>query len=179
MSLDLNAAEAGAEPDQRRWYLVRAILGREIMAAHQLTRQGFAAFLPKQMKTVRHARQLRLTLSAFFPGYLFVRLDLGRDRWRSVNGTYGVAHLVSHGERPAPVPRGVVEALIAAADERDVLAGPPLQVGQRVRIAAGAFADQFAVIERLDGAGRVRLLLEIMGATTPAQLGRELLSEVA
>src|SRR6185312_12256953 len=108
----------------------------------QLERQGFATFLPKLPKTIRHARRLSVRLAAYFPGYLFVQLDLTRQRWRSINGTLGVAYLVGSGERPAPVPRGVVEALAAAADERGVLAGPPLQAGQKVRILAGAFADK-------------------------------------
>ena len=167
------------EPEamNRRWYLVRALLGREILAAQHLERQGFTTFLPKQMKTVRHARRIRVALAAFFPGYLFIRLDLDRDRWRSVNGTVGVSHLVSQGERPAAAPPGVVEALIEASDERDVLAGPPLQVGQTVRITAGAFADQLAVIERLDDAGRVRVLLDIINGRVPIDTRREYLAE--
>ena len=161
----------------RRWYLVRSLVGRELIAEGQLRNQGFSTFLPKQLKTIRHARRLRVALSAFFPGYLFVRLDLGRDRWRSVNGTLGVACLVGPSANPTPVPPGVVEALIAAADARDVLAGPQLCAGQTVRIIAGAFADQLAVIERLDDAGRVRVLLDILGATSPVEIRREYLAE--
>jgi len=58
-----------------------------------------------------------------------------------------------------------------------VLTGPPLKAGQTVRITAGAFADQLAVIERLDDAGRVRVLLEIMGAPAPVSLRRDYLAE--
>jgi transcriptional antiterminator RfaH len=148
-----------------------------VFAAEQLQRQGYRVFLPKQMKTVRHARRIRVALAAYFPGYLFVALDLAKDRWRSVNGTLGVAHLVAQGEQPASVPHGVVEALIEAADERGVLAGPQLKAGQTVRITAGAFADQLAVIERLDEAGRVRVLLEIMGSPAPVSLRREFVAE--
>jgi transcriptional antiterminator RfaH len=168
---------ASAHGEGPRWRLVRARTGREIFAAGQLTRQGFRVFLPKQMKTVRHARRIRVALAAYFPGYLFVRLDLAADRWRAVNGTLGVAHLVGAGEHPAAAPHGVVEALIAAADERGVLAGPPLAAGQTVRIIAGAFADQLAVIERLDGAGRVRVLLEIVGGHAPVSLRRDFVAE--
>jgi transcriptional antiterminator RfaH len=163
--------------DGRRWYLVRAQTGREMTAADQLGRQGFSTFLPKQMRTVRHARQLRVALGAYFPGYLFVRLDLGRDRWRSINSTIGVAHLVGPGERPSPAPVGVVEALIEAADAEGVIQGPPLQAGQKVRITAGAFADQLAIIQRLDAAGRVRVLLDIVAGKIPLDLQRAYLSE--
>ena len=166
-----------ATPRAERWYLVRALTGREAFAAEQLERQGFVTFLPKQPKTIRHARRLTVRLAAYFPGYLFVRLDLGRQRWRSVNGTLGVSHLVGTGERPTPVPKGVVEALAEAADVRGVLEGPPLQAGQKVRIIAGAFADKLAIIERLDEAGRVRVLLDIVSGRVPVTIGRDMLGE--
>jgi transcriptional antiterminator RfaH len=160
-----------------RWYLVRTLTGRELLAAEQLGRQDFEVFLPKQPRTVRHARKIRVALAAYFPGYLFVRLDVTQQRWRSVNGTLGVARLVGSGERPTPVPGGVVEALQAAADARGVLAGPPLQAGQQVRIVAGAFAERLATIERLDDAGRVRVLLEIVTGQVAVTLDQGLLSE--
>lgn len=172
------STEACRAPAVERWYLVRSLTGREVIADQHLRRQGFVTFLPRRARTVRHARRIQVTLGAYFPGYLFARLDLDRDRWRSINGTVGVAHLVGHGDRPAPAPRGLVEAMCAAADERQVLAGPQLAAGQRVRIVAGAFADSLAVIERLDDAGRVRVLLEIMdGARVPLTLQREFVAE--
>ncbi|HVN00894.1 MAG TPA: transcription termination/antitermination NusG family protein [Caulobacteraceae bacterium] len=161
--------------DGPRWRLVRALTGREVLACEQLQNQGFRTFLPKQLKTVRHARKVRVALGAYFPGYLFVEVDLARDRWRSINGTLGVAHLIGAAERPTPVPRGVVEALMAAADERGVIAGPPLKAGQKVRIIAGAFADKLAVIERLDDAGRVRVLLEIVSGQVAVTVARDFL----
>ena len=163
----------------RRWYLVRTLGGRELVAAGQLERQGFRCFLPKRLRTVRHARKLRTGPAAFFPSYLFVELDLDRDRWRSVNGTTGVSHLVGWGERPAPAPHGVVESLMAACDASGFLAPPLLQAGQTVRITAGPFADRLARIERLDDAGRVRVLLEIMGCETPVETRLEFLAEAS
>jgi transcriptional antiterminator RfaH len=173
--------EAAPHPEPRRagarWYLVRALTGRETFAVEQLERQGFVTFLPRRPKTIRHARRLRVRLAAYFPGYLFVRLDLARQRWRSINGTLGVAYLVGPGEGPAPVPKGVVEALLEAADARGVLEGPPLQAGQKVRIIAGAFADKLAIIERLDDAGRVRVLLDIVSGRVPVTIDREMLGD--
>jgi transcription antitermination factor NusG len=47
-----------------------------------------------------------------------------------------------------------------------------LKVGSPVRLAAGPFADQLGILDRLDDSGRVRVLLEIMGGTIPVQLER-------
>ncbi len=176
MSAEAAPATRAPTPDGARWRRVRALTGREIFAAEQLERQGFRTFLPKQLKTVRHARKVRVALGAYFPGYLFVELDLAKHRWRSVNGTLGVSHLVGPEDRPTPAPHGVVEALIAAADQRGVITGPPLQAGQKVRIIAGAFADQLAVIERLDDAGRVRVLLDIIERQVAVSVTRDFLS---
>ena len=175
MSTEAASAPNPSSEEGPRWRLVRALTGREVFADEQLQRQGFVTFLPKQLKTVRHARKVRIALGAYFPGYLFVELDLARDRWRSVNGTLGVSHMIGPEDRPTPAPRGVVEALIEAADERGVLTGPPLEAGQKVRIVAGAFADKLAVIERLDDAGRVRVLLDIIDRQVAVSVTRDFL----
>ena len=150
-----------------RWFAVQSLPQREAGALQQLERQGFHSFLPRYLKTRRHARKVENVLAPVFPRYLFVTLDLDRDRWRSVNGTFGVAALVMMGgDRPQPVPCGIVEALIALTDDRGVLrfdGGGRLVVGQKVRILAGAFAEKIGLLARLDDNGRVRLLLDIMG----------------
>jgi transcriptional antiterminator RfaH len=150
-----------------RWFAVHSLPHREAGAQQQLENQGFHTFLPRGRKIRRHARKLETILAAIFPRYLFVVLDLDRDRWLSVNGTFGVSRLVMMaGERPQPVPHGVVEALIALTDGQGVLRldeGGRLVVGQKARILAGPFAERIGLLQRLDGNGRVRLLLDIMG----------------
>src|SRR5882672_8298161 len=89
-----------------RWYAVRTLPGREMRACSQLENQDFRTFLPRGLRTVRHARKFTTHSAAFFPQYLFVVLDLTRHRWRSINGTIGVANLVMQGHLPHPVPQG-------------------------------------------------------------------------
>jgi transcription antitermination factor NusG len=120
--------------------------------------------LPRLRKTVRHSRKVRETISPVFPGYVFVALDVERARWRSINGTLGVARLLSAEGRPIPVPSGVVEAFILSLDEVGLLHFDlALRPGQSVSVVAGPFAQSLGVLQRLDGKGRVRVLLEIMG----------------
>jgi transcriptional antiterminator RfaH len=156
--------QPGDVSDTQRWYAVHTLPFAEARAESQLHRQGFRTFQPKRLKTVRHARRLNTIEAPFFPRYLFIILDLARDRWRSVNGTFGVSRLVMRGDQPHPIPRGVVEALIASTDPRGVLQlGRNLQIGSPVRLMAGPFADQLAILDHLDEAGRVRVLLDILG----------------
>jgi transcriptional antiterminator RfaH len=68
------------------------------------------------------------------------------------------------GELPEPVPRGVVEALLASADARGILhLADLLKIGSPVRMLAGPFAEQLATLEHLDDVGRVRVLVDMLG----------------
>jgi len=156
-----------------RWFLAHTLPRGELQAELHLEEQGFRTHLPKIMKTIRHGRQLRTIRAPLFPRYLFIILDLGRDRWLSIRSTAGVSSLFTCDGRPIPVPVGVVEALIARRNEcglTRVDAG--LAVGKSVRILSGPFADFAGTLERLDAKGRVRVLLDMMGTTVPVELDR-------
>lgn len=154
--------------DGERWYVVHCLPFGEARAEAQLHNQGFRTFLPKRHKTVRHARKLSTIEAPFFPRYLFVILDLARDHWRSVNGTFGVSSLVMGGDQPHPVPHGIVETLIASSDGRGILQlGQQLKVGEPIRLAVGPFAEQLAILDRMDDSGRIRVLLGILGRQVP------------
>jgi transcriptional antiterminator RfaH len=186
------AAGLPAEPDPRllecslgltgeeRWFVAQTLHQREKLAALHLGAQGFRSFLPRFRKTIRHARQLREVVAPVFPGYIFLILDTERDRWRSINGTFGIARLVSAHGRPVPVPRGTVEAMIEAMDQRGLVRlGTDLTPGQAVRVIAGPFAGGLGVLERLDGKARVRVLLQIMGGEAPFSMDRAALAAVS
>lgn len=163
-----------------RWFAARTHPYRESSAQFNLQRLGFGAFFPRVRRTVRHARKLRNVLAPLFPGYLFVILDLSRDRWRSVNGAIGVASLIMGTEQPIPVPRGVVEALIAGrGGSGTVCLDQDLAIGQMVRILSGPFAQALCRLEHLDDRGRVCVLLEIMGGQVAAYLDRSALGPAA
>ena len=82
---------------KERWYVVRTQPHREARAYYQLQNQNYQVFLPRFPKSRRHARKFDTVLAPLFPRYLFVGLDLTRHPWRSVNGTYGVEHLLMRG----------------------------------------------------------------------------------
>jgi transcription elongation factor/antiterminator RfaH len=164
----------------QRWFLAHTLPRRELQAELHLGAQGFRTYIPQVLKTVRHARQLRTVRAPLFPRYLFIILDLGRDRWLSVRSTVGVSHLFICDGRPVPVPVGIVEALIEGSDENNLtLLDAELAKDQPVRILRGPFADFVGTLERLDENGRVRVLLKMMGSEIPVVLHRSVLSPAA
>ena len=157
----------------QRWFLVQTLGHKEQQARMHLRIQGFRTYMPQYQRTIRHARQLRTVRAPLFPGYLFVILDLERDRWLSVRSTIGVSRLVGAADRPLAVPHGIVESLIAHANEANLtLFGDGLQKGQKIRIATGPFAEFIGTLDRLDDSGRVRVLLNMMGSEISISLQR-------
>jgi transcription elongation factor/antiterminator RfaH len=176
----LDTRKALALDVDERWFLVHTQPKSERKAQMHLGAQGFRTHFPQIQKTIRHARQLRTVRAPLFPRYMFLILDPGRDRWLSVRSTVGVSSLITCQDRPVPVPEGIVEALIARTDEANLtLFGSGLTLGQTVRIMSGPFADFVGTLERLDEAGRVRVLLEMMGSAVRVALHRSMLSPAA
>lgn len=159
--------------DGDRWYVVYSQPHREFYAETQLAAQGFHTFLPRYRKTVRHARKLMTVNAPFFTRYLFVALDLSRDQWRSVNGTFGVTSIITDGAFPIAVPQGVIKSLIKISDANGFIKlGDALQVGERVRVLTGPFADLIGELVRLDGARRAQVLLQLLGGVVPVSIDR-------
>ena len=150
----------------KRWYVAYTQPQSERRAAANLLRQGFETYVPCHRKARRHARKTEFVQAPLFPRYLFVGMDLTTDRWRSVNGTFGVCQLICRGDRPAPIPEGTVEALRKREDADGCLAPASLMIlqrGMRLRIVDGALVDRVGVYERMTADERVTLLLDLLG----------------
>jgi transcriptional antiterminator RfaH len=149
-----------------RWYVVHTQPQNETRAEINLRRQGFATYLPLYQRTRRHARKTETVARPLFPRYLFVGLDLARDRWRAIQSTFGVSNLVIAGDTPLAMPDGVVEQIRAReSGEGFVTLGLPAGIGpgSRVRLIEGIFADSKGILERIADDRRVAILLELLG----------------
>lgn len=164
----------------KRWYVVESLPRAEERAALNLERQGIRTYLPRYLKRRSHARRVEQVPAPLFPGYLFVALDVAAEPWRRVNGTFGCRQLVCDGEKPAPLPRGVVRALRAREDEagfiRLVAQGAGFRRGDRVRITEGPLAERMGLVESVTDAQRVVLLLDMLGRRVRVQLDSCLIS---
>ena len=163
------------------WFVVRTKTGVEERAVWHLNNQGFETYLPRYRKQVRHARKTRQVLRPLFPGYVFVNMDLGAQRWRSINGTVGVISLVQFGSDPAPLPDGMVEGIRAREGEDGAVsvARTDLKKGDRVRVREGAFADCTAILDEVSDEKRVFLLLDLMGRAVRVSVPLENLAKAS
>ena len=151
---------------ERRWYVVHTKPNEEARAGYHLARQRFGVYLPRYSKMRRHARKTERVVRPLFPRYLFIALDLARDRWVSIQSTFGVVGLVMSGEQPAPLPTEAVEAIRAREDADGHVAlglAPGLGIGSKIRLLDGIFADHSGVVDRIADERRVAVLVQLLG----------------
>tara|TARA_Y100000589_G_C27037799_1_gene581818 strand:+ start:418 stop:921 length:504 start_codon:yes stop_codon:yes gene_type:complete len=155
------------------WYVVYTRHGAEKLAEGHLNRQGFQTYLPLCRKTTRHARRVAYVSKPLFPRYLFVAIDISEQRWRSVNGTFGVSCLVSMGNQPQALPNGVVDELKAREEGQgliEISPENPFKTGETVRLTGGALIDQVGLFQKLGEKDRVSVLLDMLGRKLEVQV---------
>lgn len=161
------------------WYVVQTQVNAEIKAATNLGQQGYSVYLPRYLKRRSHARKVETVARPLFPRYLFVAIDLAAQRWRAIQSTLGVSHLVCVGDRPALVEDGVIDALKVREDRSgfiELARRPAFSPGDRVRIVDGAFVDSLALVEDVSDHDRVAVLLNLLGRKVRVFVGAELLA---
>lgn len=168
------------ELSRMRWYAVQARPTRERLALQNLNNQGFEALCPMQRKARKNSQRWQSVLRPYFPGYLFVRLDLERQRWRSINGTLGVVRIVGTGSdgqaRPTPLPIGLVERFVELQSaDGELKFAENLNVGDAVRIVGGPFDNLCGVLEAAGDVQRVTILLDMLSQETRVRVGRHML----
>jgi len=92
-----------------RWYVLSCKPNKEGILLRQLQSQGYDVFYPRHFATNRKTG--RLHIKAYFPGYLFIRLDLthvGQSTFQWMPNAEGLVSFESH---PAYVPDVLVEAI--------------------------------------------------------------------
>jgi transcriptional antiterminator RfaH len=149
-----------------QWYVVQTHVHGETKAAAHLLRQGYSIYLPRYLKWRRHARRVETVAAPLFPRYLFVAIDQLTQRWRAIQSTVGVAHLVRNGDAPAPVPTDVVDKLRNREDERGLIRldhRPRFAPGDAVRVVDGVFSTCFGLFEGMADNERVAILLDLLG----------------
>jgi transcriptional antiterminator RfaH len=145
------------------WVVLKTHPRHELQAASAVAARGVEAYCPRQPPGRRSPERVQ----PLFPGYLFAHVVPGRDDLLRIRSAPGVAYVLPRNAPPALLPDELILALRGRA------AQPPRQLGRgdRVTIVTGPLRWVEAVFDRrLNAAGRVRVLLELVERTLPVDL---------
>lgn len=151
-----------------RWYVVKCKFKMMKTALWNVEEQGFEVFFPLLGALEKGGWKVK----AMFPGYFFVSFDTNGTAWRKIAHTRGVSHIMCMDEEsPSPMPRGFVEAI--QAEQERVTTHKPVDKkfvpGDSLTLLGGPFKG-FTGICEMSNRGRVRLLLNLFGASVPVMV---------
>jgi transcription antitermination factor NusG len=165
-----------------RWYVMHSKPQKETFLRERLRIQRIEVYLPSlRLKPVNpRARKEQ----PFFPGYLFVHVDLENIPVSELRRMPGSIGLVCYGGEPAYVGdaliREIQNQVEAITDSTDHYLDR-FRAGDLVVIQDGPFATYKAMFDcRLSGSDRVRVLLELLqGQTMRLELSGRQLQQLA
>lgn len=159
------------------WYILQLKPNGLSLAKTNLARQGFATLMPMR-EIAQHSRYgLRTAKRPLFPGYLFFTVPEGQINWRAVANTRGVTRVMTGANgQPARLPAEVAAGLLSITTEDGMLDDTvEYQAGDQVGVITGPFAGWLARVVSADEAGRIQLLVQVMGRETVVRIpGRDL-----
>ena len=147
-----------------KWYVVRSKPRKEEVVYQQLRTQGIESYFPRIRVNPVNPRARKL--KPYFPGYLFVHVDLEEAGVSTFKWMPHALGLVAFDDEPATVPDLLIHKLKTRLQEinasgGEVLSG--LKPGDPVRIQEGPFEGYEGVFDtRLPGSERVRVLLQLL-----------------
>jgi transcription antitermination factor NusG len=146
------------------WYALRSKPRKEDVVWKQVSELGYEVFYPRMRVNPVNPRSKKVR--PYFPGYMFVKLDLdvvGTTAFQWMPHTTG---LVSFGGEPAHVPENLIYAIRERVEEIAAVGGvlfDGLKQGDGVVIEYGPFEGYEAIFDqRLPGTERVRVLLQLL-----------------
>lgn len=149
------------------WYVVQTQIQAEAKAAANLVQQGFEIYLPRYLKTSRHARRVNIVRAPLFPNYLFVRIDMESQRWRAINSTVGVQRLIGSESMPARIAADIVQGLKEHEQTDGFLSivspAARFKAGDAVRVLRNGFDSCRGTFQGKTENERVEVLLEMLG----------------
>ena len=146
------------------WYALKSHPHKEDLLSHQVGTRGFEVFYPRIRVQPVNPRSRKIR--AYFPGYLFVRVDIEVSGTSIFQWMPYATGLVSFGGEPAIVPDVLITALVQKMESIAAAGGElfeELKPGTPVLIQGGPFEGFEAIFDtRITGGERVRVLLKML-----------------
>ena len=146
------------------WYALRSKPRKEEVLWKQLLARDIDVFFPRIRVHPVNPRSRKLR--PYFPGYMFVQVNLEAEGLSKFNWMPFAIGLVSFDGEPAVVPENLIHEVRKRVEEIAAVGGEfydGLKPGDPVRISSGPFTGYEAIFDmRLPGTERVRVLIQML-----------------
>jgi transcription termination/antitermination protein NusG len=179
----VNSTASPQSGGTRKWYVIHTYSGYEHKAKaaleeriHALKMEDkFGEILVPVERVVELGKggQRKTSSRKFFPGYIFVNMELNDETWHVIKNTPKITGFVGHSTAPPEVPEAEVREIAQQMQEGALKPKPKVlfEVGESVKVIDGPFQDFNGTVEEVrPEKGKVRVLISIFGRATPVEL---------
>ena len=179
------------------WYILKVQVNRETSIRDGLLRRIKMEGLEEYFEEVivptedivefTRSGKRKVVKRKLYPGYIMVNMMLQDDSWFLVRETPGIGDFTGTLGKPSPMPADEVERILSVAQPEEETDGEepqlktaiPFKAGDRVRVKDGNFQNFEGEVDGIDEAnGRVTLIINIFGRSTPVELEHWQIEEI-
>ena len=180
-NMSTQTAQLSERPMAMKWYVVHTYSGHENKAKLTLQErvkqlgkdtQFGGVLIPTESVLELVKGQRRTTTRNFYPGYMFVQMDLTEETFHLVKNTPKITGFLG-GQNPTPVKENEIAQINSQINEGSNKPRPRISFdeGENVRVIDGPFANFSGIVEEVKAEKqKVRVLVSIFGRATPVEL---------
>ncbi|MEO0096101.1 MAG: transcription termination/antitermination protein NusG [candidate division WOR-3 bacterium] len=165
------------------WYVVHTLTGHEQKVKKILERTikenrmenffGRIIIPVENLVKIRKGKKV-MEERRLYPGYIVIEMEPTNEALKLVNSVPGVTHFLGTRNKPIPLVKEEVDALLAQVEEskKKVVTKIPFTKGERVTVIDGPFTDFVGTVEEIyPEREKVKVMVVIFGRPTPIELG--------
>ena len=170
-----------------KWYTVQTLSGKEMKAKDTLEKRMaqegmedyiFEILVPQEKVTEIKRGKKTTTNRKFFPGYIFINVDLvengkiREDVWYFIKDTNGIINFLG-GDSPVSITEQEIEDIKFQLSGTEEAVKPRVEftAGDVVKIKDGAFENFEGTITNVDpDRGKLQIEVTIFGRSTPVEV---------
>ncbi len=171
------------EQQEKKWYVVRAISGKEKKAKEyiesEMAKRGWSNDVPtvliptEQVVAIRNGKKV-IKERNFFPGYVIIEADLRDEIIPVIQNLPNVLDFLREREgKPIPMRQNEINRILGKMDE-SVDSNEMMDrfiVGENVKVIDGPFNSFVGVVEEInEDKKKLKVTVKIFGRKTPLEL---------
>lgn len=173
-----------SEQSGKRWYVVRAISGKEKKVKEylesEINRMNLQDYIAQVLIPTEKVFQIRKGKKIskernYFPGYVLVEADLSGEIPHIIKNVPDVLNFLGTKGVPEPIRESEVKRILGKVDELAEMGEEvniPYIVGETVTVIDGPFNSFSGIIEEINHEKKkLKVMVKIFGRKTPLELG--------
>jgi len=160
------------------WYVVHVKANMEEEVQNLLKnrfKESFSSLILKRKLIVKRQGKSYHVLEKLFPGYVFIKTDMDREKHKAINHTSGVVQLVSANTDYVKVDDNEMALILKLVNNEGIIeCSKLLKENSKITVLEGPLLGMESIIKKVNShTNRAKIILNLMGLPKMLEVGVE------